>query len=181
MDTIIIMNTEIPDNTTLFAVFDSNTNELFRLLTSFSEDEINTIPFINSWTAAQIAEHITRSNVTIIQSLQVNGEPSARQPDERVQELKDTFLDFSIQLKSPDFILPTQDIYAKESLIAELERSIRRLREVSLKANFYEALNHPAFGEITKLEIFHFVIYHTQRHIHQLKKIYTELKGHYDL
>ena len=37
--------------------------------------------------------------------------------------------------------------------------------------------NLPVFGEITKLELLHFVLYHTQRHIHQLKKILAAISN----
>jgi len=33
-----------------------------------------------------------------------------------------------------------------------------------------EIIALPIFGEVTKLELLYFVLYHTQRHIHQLKK-----------
>jgi len=161
----------------LFSDFDETTSEFLQIVESFSEEELNRVPYKNSWTAAQIAEHVTRSNITIIQSMQIEGKKSTRELDERVPELKATFLDFNIQLNSPDFILPTQTIYHKESLVKDLERSISRLRELSKSADFSEALNHPAFGEITKLEIFHFVLYHTQRHIHQLRKVIDALKS----
>ena len=38
--------------------------------------------------------------------------------------------------------------------------------------NLSEMISHSLFGEVTKLELLHFVVYHTQRHIHQLKKIF---------
>ena len=51
------------------------------------------------------------------------------------------------------------------------------MKEVSFPANLSEMINHPAFGDITKFEILHFVLYHTQRHIHQLEKIFLAVSG----
>ena len=156
----------------LFFALDEATSELIQLLSSFSETEINTIPFRGSWTAAQVAEHITKSNLGIIRSLNAQGQLIQRAPDERVNDLKKQFLNFSEKLQSPKFILPTKDIYQKDKVIDDLKLSIEQLRERSESANLTEAINHPIFGDITRLELLHFVLYHTQRHIHQLKNIY---------
>jgi len=160
----------------LFEALDATTSKFLQLVASFDEKEINTIPFKNSWTAAQVAEHVTKSNISIIQSLKVAGKFSERAPDERAQELKELFLDFSTKLQSPDFILPTRDIYEKQLLVINLKDSIDEIKELRKKVNLPEALNHPAFGDITKLEILHFVVYHTQRHTHQLNKILQSVK-----
>ena len=145
---------------------------LTNLIISFSQEEINTVPFPDSWTAAQVIVHVTKSNVSIAQALTMKAKTSHRSPDVRVQELKDIFLDFNTKLKSPDFILPEKDTYDKETIFTNLERSISRLKEESEKVNLSDAIHHSAFGDITKLELLHFVVYHTQRHIHQLKNIF---------
>jgi len=165
----------------LFASLDNTTSELVQLISSFSETQINEIPPAGSWTPAQVAEHVTKSNIGIIRSLQKDGRLSSRAADAGVEELKKTFLDFDKKLKSPEFILPTQDIYQKKSVINDLETSITQLKELSRRAKLFEMISHPIFGEVTKLELLHFVIYHTQRHIHQLKNIFaiynTEVKS----
>jgi len=155
----------------LFKSLDAWTSEFVLIVSSFSETQINTIPFRGSWTAAQVADHITKSNIGVIHSLKTQGKPATRDPDERVKNLKDQFLNFDEKLRSPKFILPTRDIYQKEKVIADLRQSIERLIEIGNKVNLSEALHHPIFGEITKLELLHFVVYHTQRHIYQLRDI----------
>jgi len=160
----------------LFRSLDETTDEFFQFVSSFDDDGINTIPFKNSWTAAQVADHVTKSNRSVIQSLQVAGKISKRGADERAEELKQLFLNFSTKLHSPDFILPARDIYDKEKLLSDLKDSIDEIRYLSESVNLFESLDHRAFGDITKLEILHFVVYHTQRHIHQLDKIFQSLK-----
>lgn len=145
---------------------------LLHLVNSFSEKGFNTIPFEGSWTAAQVTDHITKSNKSIVQALSLEGKPADRKPDERTPELAKIFLDFKTKLKSPDFILPTQDYYQKASLIVALESSIGKLKEATSNASLTDAIEHKAFGEITKLELLYFVIYHTQRHMHQMQHIY---------
>jgi len=166
------MITERLNTMELFTSLDDATSEFLQLVSSFGEKQINAVPFENSWTAAQVAEHVTKSNSGIALSLQKEGEVIARNPEERARELKETFLNFSTKLQSPKFILPTKDIYSKEEVIAELKKSIWQIKDLSRRVNLSEAIKHPAFGEITKLEMLHFVVYHTQRHIHQIKKIF---------
>ncbi|MFA6059548.1 MAG: DinB family protein [Taibaiella sp.] len=152
--------------------FATVSQSLLHLANSFSEKGFNTIPFEGSWTAAQVIDHITKSNKSIAQALSLEGKPADRKPDERTPELAKIFLDFKTKLKSPDFILPTQDIYQKASLIATLESSIEKLKEGVGNTSLIDAIEHQAFGEITKLELLYFVVYHTQRHMHQLQHIY---------
>ncbi|MEP6596313.1 MAG: DinB family protein [Ginsengibacter sp.] len=165
------MITDRLNTTELFTSLDNVSSELLIIIASLSETSLNTIPFKYSWTAAQTAAHITKSNSSIAQALNMEAKPAERDAGERVQELKGIFLDFTTKFQSPDFILPTQDTYEKEVLIARLKRSIERLKETAGKVDLSEIISLPAFGEITKLELLHFVLYHTQRHLHQLKNI----------
>ena len=165
-----------------FASLDEASSELVQLISSADSTTINTVPsdsyrVKDSWTAAQLASHVTKSNKAIAQALNMEGKTAERNPGERVPELKKMFLDFTVKFNSPEFIRPKQDTYQKEALIAELKKSIEQLKELRSKINLSEIISLPAFGEITKLELLHFVLYHTQRHIHQLKNIFQALKN----
>ena len=155
----------------LFISLDDASSQLLNMIASLSEAELNDVPFKNSWTAAQLASHVTKSNSSISQALNIEAKPAERDPAERVQELKRMFLDFTTKFQSPDFISPMQGSYEKEILISKLNRSVERLKEAARKVNLTDIINLPAFGEITKFELLHFVLYHTKRHIHQLKNI----------
>jgi hypothetical protein len=155
----------------LITAFDDIASQLLEMVEPLSETSLNTVPFKNSWTAAQLTTHVTKSNSSIAQALNMEGKPAEREPGERVQELKKIFLDLSTKFQSPEFILPTQDTYEKDTLVAKFKRSIERLKAAAATVNLSEIINLPIFGEITKLELLHFVLYHTQRHNHQLKNI----------
>ena len=155
----------------LITAFDDIASQLLEMVEPLSETSHNTVPFKNSWTAAQLTTHVTKSNSSIAQALNMEGKPAEREPGERVQELKKIFLDLSTKFQSPEFILPTQDTYEKDILVAKFKRSIERLKAAAATVNLSEIINLPIFGEITKLELLHFVLYHTQRHNHQLKNI----------
>jgi hypothetical protein len=140
-------------------------------LEKFSPQKINVIPYEGSWTAAQVADHVTKSNLSITRALQLQGTVINRNPFDRVKELKDIFLDFNSKLEAPPFIQPDQQVYDKSRLIGKLLESVSTLKEAGKRTELLEMINHSAFGDITKFEILHFVLYHTQRHTHQLQKI----------
>jgi hypothetical protein len=144
-------------------------------LSPLNEHLLNTIPFPGSWSAGQLTRHIIKSNGSINQALDLPGKATDRTPDQRVQELKDIFLDFSIKFDAAPFIRPTRDSYHKERLVTDLETTTLRLKTTSLYTDLDKAIHHPAFGEITKLELLFFVLFHTQRHIRQLKNIVASL------
>jgi len=141
----------------------------------FDEEEINAIPYKDGWTAAQVITHVTKSNNGIAKAMNLAGEKVPRDADARVQELRNTFLDYSVKFKSPEFILPSTEPQEKYKVIAAFENSIEQLKEASKTANLSEAIKHVAFGEITKLELLHFVLFHMQRHTRQLRNILSEI------
>jgi hypothetical protein len=108
--------------------------------------------------------------------LEMQGKTAERKPDQRVKELKDTFLNYELKMKSPPFIVPEPGPYKKDAVIEALRKSNAIVKENMDKADPNEIIDLPAaFGEITKLELFHFVLYHTTRHVHQLKNIIKHL------
>lgn len=159
----------------LFTQLDDVSSELIALVSSADDKRIDAIPFEDSWTVAQLASHITKSNKAIAQALEMNGSSAKRNADERVEELKKIFLDYTVKFQSPEFILPTQTIYPKKEVIVKLEDSIKQLKLNRNKTDLTEVINLPAFGEITKFELLNFVVVHTTRHIHQLKKMLRSL------
>ena len=155
----------------LFAPLDNQIWELLQIISPLGKQQIDVVPFPGSWTAAQTTRHIIKSNASIARALSLPGEHTAREPDQRVQELKELFLDFTTKFQSAPFIAPTKDHYEKERLIADLIRSTETLKDASRQTDLGEAIHHPAFGEITKLELIYFVRFHTQRHVRQVKNI----------
>lgn len=161
----------------LIGEFDNTTSQFFQLVSSMDEKQLNTIPFAGSWTAAQVAEHVTRSNESIHKSIKEKGRDPGRQADQGVENLKNIFLNFDSKLQSPKFILPTKIQYQKDALIANLEKSIEDLKGAANDEILIEMISHPVFGDVTKLELLHFVVYHTQRHLHQIKNILKSVQN----
>lgn len=152
-------------------------SELTDLLAAVDEDKVNTIPYEGSWTAPQLLRHVTKSINGMTKALQMDAQPAERNPGERIEELKKVFLDFSIKLTQPEFIVPEEMIYEKQVSIEELNKSFNLFKESAESSNLFELVEGLPLGPITKLEITHFVLYHTQRHLHQMKKICGALKN----
>jgi DinB superfamily len=155
----------------LFTSLDEIWTAFLNLVSSVDEQDINIVPFEDSWTVAQLATHVIKSNKAIVQALEMEGKPCNRNADERTGELKKIFLDFTVKFQSPEFIVPEKKEYKKNAVVAQLENSIGQLKQLQTKANLSEIITLPAFGELTKFEILYFVLVHTQRHFRQLKNI----------
>lgn len=160
----------------LFYEIDQAVDALLRLAEPLNPDEFNTIPFEDSWTVAQLLTHVTKSNNGIVQGLDMPGHASQRNPTKRISELKKIFLNFEQKLQSPDFIVPAPGVYNQDQTIAAIKKSNHRMAEKRTQVNLSEVINFAALGEMSKLELLYFVLYHTQRHLHQLKNIIMHLK-----
>ena len=105
-------------------------SELTDLMAAVDEDKVNTIPYEGSWTAPQLLRHVTKSINGMTKALQMDAKPAQRDPGGRIEELKIVFLDFSIKLTQPEFIVPEEMIYEKHASIEELNNSFNGFRKV---------------------------------------------------
>jgi hypothetical protein len=148
--------------------------ELLELLSSFGPVAFNTIPFPGSWTAGQVGAHLFKSYEGIPQLFKIPGVKTERDPGAKKELIKTDFLDISIRMQSPEFIVPEQKTYDQALLLQQLSNIADRIVEVAEKLNMSEectAFTLPVYGNLTRLEWMYFLSFHTQRHIHQLKKI----------
>ena len=152
--------------------------ELSHIVSSFNEDQINIVPFEGSWTAGQVTEHILMSASGFEQMMNGPVADTDRAPDEFADKLKVTFLDFTVKMQSPDFVLPADKKYEKKELITRIEdlpEKINRSIQTLDLAKTCLAFELPQLGFLTRLESVHFILYHTQRHVHQLKNIHQTI------
>ena len=152
---------------------------LIEVLSSIEEEKINLVPFEGSWTAGQLAQHMIMSNAGFDELINGPVKDSSRKPDEFIEGIRTSFLDFSHKMKSPEFVRPPEIDYNKHELMQSLngikKRLINNLKGLDLTKTC-TAFEIPVLGYLTRLESAHFVLYHTQRHTHQLKNIAEKLK-----
>ena len=153
---------------------DATLTELLEVFSSIDQDQINIVPFKGSWTAGQVAQHLVLSISAFVDLMKGPDKKTERPPDEKVEGIRKTFLDFSIKLKSPDFIVPEEKYYQKEDLLEILKSLKGELDKIIESADLEKtctAFELPVIGYLTRLEGTYFVLYHTQRHIRQLRNI----------
>lgn len=169
------MTAETLDKNTLFSSLDEAVSQLQKLLSSLDDNELNAIPYEGSWTAGMLYRHIIKVTDGMAGVLQMPAKPAGRSADERVPDLKKAFLDFSTKMKAPDMAVPEEAVYQKKDLHDKLDASLRHFKEAAGKPNLDELVTGLPMGDITKQEILHFTLYHTQRHLHQMQKIVDAL------
>lgn len=149
--------------------------ELTEMLEAFSTEQLNKIPFPNSWTAGQVGDHLLKSYGSW--EIFKGWTGFADRPyDENCKLPSELFLNFNIKLiaENSDAIYPSGGYIEKEDLILNIQTisesiisfsSRNDLRVLCLDFEF------PTFGYMTRFEWIHFYVVHTQRHVKQLTKI----------
>lgn len=177
METKIII--KIIKKEEISAEINKTITDLLQLLTLFDKEQINVIPFEGSWTAGQLAKHVLMSNLGFIEIINGTFKETHRQPDEMVQKIKTDFLDFSTKGQSADNLKPALIDYCKNELLISFEtlkEKINQVIETSDLTKTCTAFELPIYGFLTRWEALHFILYHTQRHIHQLQNVLKKIK-----
>jgi phage-related protein len=170
------MSSETVDKNELIAAIGSIVSELTDLMSSVENNKVNIIPYEGSWTAPQLLRHVTKSISGTAEAMPMDAKPTNRDPGERIEELKTVFLDFSQKMNSPEFIVPEEIIYDKQTSIDDLNKSFNQFKENTNNVNLSELVEGLPLGPISKLELIHFTLFHTQRHLYQMKEICNALK-----
>ncbi|MFH7001050.1 DinB family protein [Flavobacterium bizetiae] len=148
--------------------------KLNETLSSFSDEEINTVPFKGSWTPGQVVQHIILGNSGYPELFAGNTKPTIRKYDEHVKELEGIFLNFNTKMDAPDFLKPEAKNYNKNALtlsLLKIESDLLNAAEnydVTLTCLDFQV---PGFENFTIYEWINFALVHSQRHTHQLQKI----------
>ena len=163
----------------LIKKFRKNTQQLSDLIDSFSDDQFAMKPSEDEWSAAEILEHLYRSEFGIPKLFNGESNPSDRDADAYVQKMENALLNYSKKTQAPEFIQPKNSNSDKADLLAKFSTN----REKIVRAYLQNSPNeicllypHPFYGSLTRLEWLNFCILHAQRHIHQLKGIQKILK-----
>lgn len=160
--------------------FEEATKELVQLLVNFDQQQLNTVPPNGGWSAGQVGEHLFKSDSAILNALHGPVKETKRAPDQNVDGINSQFLDFSTKMKSPDIIVPANNInHDKETLVAALKSNRdligKAIKTLDLSLTCTDPVMSAIVGEWTRLEYINFVISHTHRHINQLEKIYKQV------
>ena len=157
--------------------FEKLSSEFYEVLSSFSREQFNEVPFEGSWTAGKVGRHIYKALFNLPKTLKGPFSVVERKPDELVAPINKIFLDHSIQLKSPDFIVPEDKDYDREEMLASYQEKVKEAIETAqpLDLTLTTGFELPTIGHLTRLELIYFSGIHIQRHTRQLKKIREHL------
>jgi DinB superfamily len=166
-------------NTALVTSVKQTMDELQKLFSSFTQQQVDIVPFEGSWTAGQVAEHIIKSIGNLPAFFNSNTVTTNDRPfDGNVATLQHIFLDFSTKMQSPPFILPEATQHDKETILESFSNlksqmiTAAETLDLTLTCKSFEM---PGIGYLTRFEWLHFFMVHTKRHTHQLGKIFAAL------
>ena len=162
----------------IISIFDETSAKFLQAVAAFTPDTLNKVPFEKSWTGAQVADHILKSQARLPQMLTGPTKETGRPPEEKKEQLRKVFLDFTTKMKSPDFILPSEEPLNKEILLKRIEEKRKELEAAMQGSELTRTcldFELPGMGPFTGLEWGWFIIYHTQRHVHQLENILKQI------
>lgn len=155
--------------------------QLLQTISAFKPEQINAVPFEGSWTPGQVTNHILKSASGCLAVINGQTKPTERDAKEHIKTLKEIFLNFNIKMQSPDFVRPSNEPQNLGVLTSELEKTFTGISTtMQAKDNTETCLDFPMpqLGELTRAEWVWFSIFHTQRHINQLKNIFLVLNKH---
>jgi hypothetical protein len=157
--------------------FDATFTELLNLLSSFDQEQFNTKPAIEKWSAGQVAGHLIKATSGFAQLLNSVRAETERRPDEMVEKIRVDFSNFERKMTAPDFIMPEDKIYEREDLLKSFNKIKSEINEAVQTADLTKnclAFKLPVYGFLTGLELLSFVTAHIQRHNFQLKRIHEK-------
>lgn len=153
------------------SVFD----EVMDVLNQIPQDLFNRVPFEDSWTIGQVAEHIAICSRGIPDS---HVQEAERPYNENEDALKEIFLDMRQKAKADPAVTPHLPPHQKEELLEKIKANKilltntindKELPQICLDMEF------PFMGYLTRYEWLRFVQVHTQRHLNQIKNIQAHL------
>lgn len=113
-----------------------------------------------------------------METLCAAAKPTDRDPEEKINTIRDIFLNFEIKMVSPEFVVPSQTEHDKDTLLNDLDNMMNNLIAAVKPLNLSETclgFVPPSLGEFTRIELLYFIIFHTRRHQHQLRNIFKKL------
>ncbi len=149
-------------------------SELEKAILRFKNGTFNGKSVYGNWSPAMVTQHLVLAGTGIDQVLLGNTKPTEGKADGKVAQIKGIFLDFGSKFTSPEFIEPADQKYVLEEQLEQLNsigKSIANIipeLDLSLTCTDFEM---PFLGYLTRLELISFIVFHTQRHTHQLNEM----------
>ena len=155
-----------------FSEFNTTTSTLLEILLSLSEEQLNFQPK-EGWSAGQLGDHLLKT-YAFVDILNGTTRKTDRSVDQKMKSIKTLFSDNSIKMDAPKAVIPSNKKINKKDLIKGLQNRVEQI-EMVIQTQDLSLIccdfSIPEYGEFTRFEWIWFNIYHTQRHIYQLKRL----------
>ncbi len=159
---------------------DANTALLDQKLYSFTEEQYNTPRGDGGWSAGQIVAHLIRLEELILEVIKGQTRSGDRNYDEQVNAIKEIYQNYDRKLTAPEPLQPDHTILhwdKKQQLmkLGDIRGNIKAILEAKPANEVCTGYSHHLFGELTRYEWGYFIIYHCERHLHQIDGLDKEL------
>jgi DinB superfamily len=162
----------------LLADLDANTDALIEQIINFDPRLFHQQTSAESWSAAQLTEHLYVFDKLVYHLITGETEPAHRAADEKVSLIQAAMNNRSRSIVAPDPIVPLGKNKDQQVLITKIITTRKDSYKVIQNADLSLlclGFTHKGFGPMTRLEWIVFMMAHAQRHFHQFKKIATTL------
>jgi uncharacterized damage-inducible protein DinB len=157
--------------------FTQSTQKLLSALNEFPEDHFQSSGPNGGWSAAEIAEHIIKSEAGLVKFFGEDAESTERDPEQKIELMKEKMLNFQQKFSAPSQVEPNDGPKDRQQLIDKLQDIRQRIAgmiEIEDLTKLLTVFGHPGFGTLTRVEWLYFNIYHAERHVEQVE----DLKKH---
>lgn len=166
------MNKEV-----ILAEWKEITDRLTALIASCPPEMFNRKPSGTSWSAAQIAAHLLKVDVSTYRALRSETVPTNRPPEEKIALIKEA-MESDTKRVAPDVVKPADEWQEPQAMMKALQNQRERVEKLIGELDLTEACRmykHPSLGTMTRLEWVYFNIYHAARHIRQMQQLQSRL------
>lgn len=161
----------------LLTALEQSTQAVLQAFASFQAHNFNEKPSEEEWSAAQIAEHLLKVDVSTNKALSSEAVPTNRPPDEKLVLIKEA-MEGDTKRIAPERVQPSNDVHEPSVLLEKITHQRALMKDAVVSSDMTEACKvykHPALGTMTKLEWVWFNIYHAERHLRQLQRLKEKL------
>jgi uncharacterized damage-inducible protein DinB len=171
----------------IFREIDETRNRLTETVSGLTENELNYRPDENSWTAAELVEHVAKTEaslvplvVRLLKNAEADGAASDGTLNPPVSLIDEHEMVKNAKLQAPEMIRPEGAATLAESLakLNETRETIRGLRaRVEAVDSSNTAFPHPFIGKMNLYQWLAFIGLHEARHLAQIEKILARARA----
>jgi hypothetical protein len=170
----------------IFASIDETRGKLTATVANLSDGESNFRPAENSWTVAELVEHVAKTEASIVplvfrllKNAEADGAKSDGTINPPISLAEQHEKARTSKFQAPEMIRPDGTSSISESL-AKLEESRATIGSLRSRLEAVDLSNtafpHPAFGKLNLYQWLAFIGLHEGRHLEQIAKILDEAR-----